>query len=79
MQIITDCRHGDGINGSDIYIGNFTQADCITEVKAQKPTANGATTDAFCKNNLCGCWAEFNMTTWSDSYYYQSCLFTEGE
>ena len=72
------CPLGDGIGGSETYIGTFTEEDCIVAVKEQYPSANGATMEAGC-TDTCSCYAEFGMTGWSGTSY-QSCMFnSEGE
>ena len=47
--------------------------ECVTEVKKQHPTANGASMNFDCSNK-CSCWAEFNMDRWEGSSY-QACEF----
>ena len=73
-----DCRVGDGKSESEIKLsGIFTKENCITAVKEQHPTANGATMQANCTSK-CSCWAEFGMTAWMGSNY-QSCMFIEDD
>ena len=42
----------------------FTIEECIDEVKAKYPKANGITVSNPCETK-CGCFAEFNMNRWS--------------
>ena len=42
----------------------FTIEECIVEVKAKYPKANGITVSNPCETK-CGCFAEFNMNRWS--------------
>ena len=71
-----DCRKGDGLGGTEVLLnGNYTIQKCVSEVKKQHPTANGASVNIDCSNN-CSCWAEFGMDRWSGSNY-QACLFKE--
>ena len=69
-----DCRTGDGKGGNEKRIsGKYTVQECVTEVKKQHPTANGASMNIDCSNK-CSCWAEFNMDRWEGSSY-QACKF----
>ena len=69
-----DCRTGDGKGGNEKRIsGKYTVQECVTEVKKQHPTANGASMNID-SSNKCSCWAEFNMDRWEGSSY-QACKF----
>ena len=65
------CKIGDGNGHRELKLsGRYTKENCITAVREQHPTANGATMDAGFK-----CYAEFEMTGWNSLSGYQSCMF----
>ena len=76
MDSEVDCQMGDGIGGYEVYVGTFNKDDCISEVREQHPTANGATMNSNCPTS-CYCYAEFGMTGWSGGSYWQSCMFID--
>ena len=69
------CKIGDG-NGSseEVLSGKYTKENCITAVREQHPTANGATMKENCPST-CACFAEFGMIGWKELSSYQSCMF----
>ena len=80
-----DCRKGNGIGGTETLLNEkYSVQECVTAVKKQFPTANGAAMDFDCPNK-CSCWAKFDMHRWEGSKYqacffrkkgkYRSCLF----
>ena len=84
----TDCRSGDGVGGSQVEVdvsGTFTKEKCIIAVKEEYPNANGATfeSETDCEDaglqDECECYANFEMESWNDSGYYESCMFIESE
>lgn len=67
---------GDGIGGSESYIGDAASSQaCMQMVSAQQPTANGVT---YCNAVDCGtrCYAEFGMTGNNGNDSWQTCLLT---
>ena len=71
------CKNGDGEADSEKQLsGTYTKEDCISAVREQHPTANGATmhTEAE-ENGEAICFAEFRMTGWNPNPLYQSCMF----
>ena len=66
---------GDGIGGSESYIGDAGSArECMQMVASQQPSANGAT---YCNQDDCTrCYAEFGMTGNNGNAAYQTCLMT---
>ena len=68
---------GDGYGGFERYIGLYTIEQCLTEVKKRYPDANGMTVSHPCRS-VCKCYAEFNMSKWSGSRRWQSCIFKSG-
>ena len=71
-----DCRTGDGESGREVYLGEYTDQECIDAVKKNHPKANGATSSKPC-NDKCSCYAEFEMTGWLvGSTGWQSCMWT---
>ena len=74
-----DCRKGDGIGGTEErLIGNYTVQQCVTKVKEQYPTANGASMNFECPYK-CSCWAEFDMDRWEGTSYQACYLKKKGE
>ena len=71
-----DCQIGESIDDYYISLGTYTKDDCISEVRKQHPTANGAMVEAYCPST-CYCYAVFGMTGWSGNTYMQSCIFID--
>ena len=84
IKLLVDkiCARGDGKGGTDTYIGKANdREDCVSQVKASKPNANGATFKDCDKSgsSICSgyknCFAEFEMNGWDDKEDFESCLF----
>ena len=77
-QLFASCFvPGDGIGGDEILLGIVsTKDECLMKVKANHPTANGATFSSGAGPGYC--YAEFKMTGSIANYNWQTCLF-EGE
>ena len=71
------CKNGDGKGDSEKQLsGTYTKENCISAVREQHPTANGATMDTRAdENGEANCFAEFRMTGWNPNSNYQSCMF----
>jgi hypothetical protein len=66
---------GDGVGGSETNIGTAsTDEACAAMVKAQQPTANGAT--RYTTSGEGSCYAEFGMTDTNGSGSYKTCQFS---
>ena len=67
---------GDGVGGTEAHVGSAnTEAECVTLVTENEPTANGAT---YSNTGGSGCYAEFGMTGVNGNTGWQTCLFVPG-
>ena len=66
---------GDGTGGTETSLGSAaSEAECVTLVQSQQPTANGATY----QNDGDLCFAEFGMTGRNDNAGWQTCSLVLG-
>ena len=67
---------GDGVGGTETGVGDAdNEAICVSMVRDQQPTANGAT---YSNTGGTGCYAEFGMTEANSSGSWKTCLFVPG-
>ena len=67
---------GDGVGGSEKYIGEFeTKELCQGNVTTKEPTANGVTYGVHGQDYARECYAEFGKTNSESSNKWISCKF----
>ena len=78
MLVDKVCKRGDGIGGTETYLGTANDLeDCVDKVIAENSNYNGASFKdcngaSDCTKN---CFAESKMDDWNDNHLLISCLF----